>query len=71
MWASCLHALLRYFPYPAVDRALSPLEVQIVLRLLDRVNATPDHKLAIRLLLLTLLRKSELSKGMWVEVNFR
>lgn len=52
------------------DRALSPLEVRIMLLSLEHIQATADHRLAIRLILLTLLRKSELVQGTWGEVNF-
>lgn len=52
------------------DRALSPLEVRNMLLSLEHIQATADHRLAIRLVLLTLLRKSELVRGTWGEVNF-
>lgn len=54
----------------ARDRALSPLEVRLMLAMLDRIQANADHRLAIRLILLTLVRKGELIKAKWPEVNF-
>jgi integrase len=52
------------------DRALSPLEVRLMLLTLEHIQATADHRLAIRLILLTLVRKGELIGGTWDEVNF-
>ena len=37
---------------------------------MERIQATADHRLAIRLLLLTMVRKGELVGGMWAEVDF-
>lgn len=44
----------------ARDRALSPLEVWLMLLTLEHIQATADHRMAIRLILLTLVRKGEL-----------
>lgn len=55
----------------ARDRALSPLEVRLMLLTLEHIQATPDHRLAIRLILLTLIRKGELIGATWDEVNFQ
>jgi len=52
------------------DRALSPLEVRLMLQTLEHIQATADHRLAIRLILLTLVRKGELIGATWDEVNF-
>ena len=52
------------------DRALSPLEIQILHRAMERIQATADHRLAIRFLLLTMVRKGELVGGLWAEVDF-
>lgn len=52
------------------DRALSPTEVRLMLEGLQHIQATADHRLAIRLMLLTLVRKNELVRGTWSEVNF-
>jgi integrase len=52
------------------DRALSPLEIQILHKAMERIQATADHRLAIRFLLLTMVRKGELVGGLWAEVDF-
>lgn len=54
----------------ARDRALSPLEVRLMLLTLEHIQATADHRLAIRFILLTLVRKGELIGATWDEVNF-
>lgn len=53
------------------DRALSPLEVRLMLLTLEHIQATADHRLAIRFILLTLVRKGELIGATWDEVNFQ
>jgi integrase len=52
------------------DRALSAEEVGIVFRYLERIATSPTNRLGVKLLLLTLLRKSEMAEGTWGEVNF-
>ncbi|MDR1349731.1 MAG: tyrosine-type recombinase/integrase [Zoogloeaceae bacterium] len=52
------------------DRALSPLEIGVAFRLLERVATLPTLRLALRLILLTMVRKGELIKATWDEVNF-
>ena len=52
------------------DRALSPAEVQWMCRQLDLVAANAAIRLALRLILLTLVRKSELIEATWDEVDF-
>ena len=37
---------------------------------MQRIQATADHRLAIRFLLLTMVRKGELVGGLWAEVDF-
>jgi integrase len=51
-------------------RALSAEEVGIVFRYLERIPTSPTIRLGVKLLLLTLLRKSEMAEGTWGEVNF-
>ncbi|SPA25923.1 Integrase [Cupriavidus taiwanensis] len=53
------------------DRALSPEEIGIFLKQLELVGTLPTIKLGLRLLLLTMLRKSELQDATWDEVDFR
>ncbi|WP_110648111.1 tyrosine-type recombinase/integrase [Salinicola peritrichatus] len=52
------------------DRALSPLEIRLMVQQLELVATFPTIKLALRLILLTLVRKSELIRATWDEVNF-
>jgi hypothetical protein len=52
------------------DRALSAEEIGVVFRYLERIAASPTIRLGVKLLLLTLLRKSEMAEGTWGEVNF-
>lgn len=52
------------------DRALSPLEIRLVIQHLESVATYPTIRLALRLILLTLVRKSELIQATWDEVNF-
>ena len=52
------------------DRALSPLEIRLMQQQLESVASYPTIKLALRLILLTLVRKSELIQATWDEVDF-
>ncbi len=52
------------------DRALSPTEIRIVLKVVETVATYPTIRLALRLILLTLVRKSELIEATWDEVDF-
>ncbi len=52
------------------DRALSPLEIRLVIQHLESVATYPTIRLALRLILLTLVRKSELIQATWDEVSF-
>lgn len=52
------------------DRALSPAEIQLMCRQLDLVATDAAIRLALRLILLTLVRKSELIEATWDEVDF-
>ena len=52
------------------DRALTPAEIGLMYRYMDRVGTSPQYRAAIKLLLLTLVRKSELSNATWPEINF-
>jgi integrase len=52
------------------DRALSPTEIRIVLRQLENVPTLPTIRLGLRLILLTMVRKSELLEAAWDEVDF-
>jgi integrase len=52
------------------DRALSPTEIKIVLQQLEHVPTLPTIRLGLRLILLTMVRKSELQDATWDEVDF-
>ena len=52
------------------ERALSAEEIKILFEYVEKEPCFPSIKLAIKLLLLTLLRKSELIDATWDEINF-
>lgn len=52
------------------DRALSPEEIGLMHRQMEMVATYPTTRLALRLILLTLVRKSELIQATWDEVDF-
>lgn len=52
------------------DRALEPAEIKLFYRYLERIGTSPSIRAAARLLLLTMVRKSELTNAEWSEVNF-
>ena len=52
------------------DRALSPSEIRVMHRVLDATATLPTIRLALRLILLTLVRKSELIEAMCSEIDF-
>lgn len=52
------------------DRALEPSEIRLFYRYMERIGTSPSIRAAARLLLLTMLRKSEMTKGEWTEVSF-
>lgn len=52
------------------DRSLSPSEIRIAFRLIERVATMPTIRLGVKLLLLTMVRKSELLEATWNEFDF-
>jgi integrase len=52
------------------DRALSPSEIRIMLKLLERIATLPTIRLGMKLILMTMVRKSELQDAVWEEVDF-
>ena len=52
------------------DRALSPRDIRIMLKMLEHVPTLPTIRLGLRLILLTMVRKSELQDAVWDEVDF-
>lgn len=53
------------------ERTLSPEEIGIFFRALDGIGAMATLKLAIKLIMLTLIRKSEFTHAIWKEVDFK
>lgn len=56
--------------FVAKDRALSPSEIRIMLKQLEHIPTLPTIRLGLRLILLTMVRKSELQDATWDEVDF-
>lgn len=52
------------------DRALSPEEIRLFYRYMDRIGTSPSIRASAKLLLLTMLRKGEMTQGEWTEINF-
>ena len=52
------------------DRSLSPAEIRILLQEIEHVATLPTIRLGLRLILLTMVRKSELLDATWDEVEF-
>ena len=52
------------------DRALTPTEIRVMHKVMESVATYPTIRLALRLILLTLVRKSELIEATWDEVDF-
>jgi len=52
------------------DRALSPQEIHLMSKQLECVATYPTIRLVLRMILLTLVRKSELIEATWDEVDF-
>jgi len=52
------------------DRSLSPAEIRIMLGQMEHVATLPTIRLGIKLILLSMVRKSELQDAVWDEVDF-
>lgn len=52
------------------DRALTPDEIGLMYQYIERIGTTPSIRAAAKLLLLTMVRKSELTNTKWSEINF-
>ncbi|AMP05983.1 tyrosine-type recombinase/integrase [Collimonas pratensis] len=52
------------------DRALTPEEIGVAYQYIERIGTTPSIRAAAKLLLLTMVRKSELTNATWDEINF-
>jgi integrase len=56
--------------FQAKDRSLTSDEIALLYDYLEHVATSPTIRLAVKLLLLTMLRKSELTDAEWREINF-
>lgn len=56
--------------FVARDRFLSPLEIRIAFAQLEHIPTLPTIRLGLKLILLTMVRKSELQDATWDEVDF-
>ncbi len=52
------------------DRTLTPAEIGLMYRYMEKVGTTPSIRASVKLLLLTMVRKSELTNATWSEINF-
>ncbi|MBY0444046.1 MAG: tyrosine-type recombinase/integrase, partial [Burkholderiales bacterium] len=52
------------------DRALTPDEIGLMYQYIERIGTAPSIRAAAKLLLLTMVRKSELTNATWSEINF-
>lgn len=52
------------------ERALSPDEIGLMYEYLDKVATGPQFRVACKILLLTMVRKGELTNAKWPEINF-
>lgn len=52
------------------DRVLTPDEIGLMHHYLERIGSAPSVRAAARLLLLTMVRKSELTNATWDEISF-
>lgn len=52
------------------DRALTPDEIALMYEYIERIGTMPTIRAAAKLLLLTMVRKSELTNATWGEINF-
>jgi len=52
------------------DRALSPEEIHKFFNALEKVSSAATLRLAVKFMLLTMVRKSEFTQAKWEEINF-
>lgn len=57
--------------FQARERAMSPKEIGILFRELENYSCYPTLKLAVKFVLLTLVRKSEFIHATWDEIDFK
>jgi integrase len=56
--------------FQPTDRALSAPEIRIMIKLLEHVATLPTIRIGLKLIPLTMVRKSELQDAVWSEVDF-
>lgn len=56
--------------FKARDRALTPAEIHTFFKALEQTATMPTLRLAVKFMLLTLVRKTEFIEAKWDEVNF-
>ena len=52
------------------DRSLSPSEIRVLFKSLEKVPTLPTIRLGMRFILMSMVRKSELQDAVWDEVDF-
>jgi len=52
------------------DRSLSPSEIRVLFKVIEKVPTLPTIRLGMRFFLLSMVRKSELQDAIWDEVDF-
>lgn len=52
------------------DRSLTPSEIRVLFRVIEKVPSLPTIRLGMRFFLLSMVRKSELQDAVWDEVDF-
>ncbi|XTD83092.1 tyrosine-type recombinase/integrase [Proteus vulgaris] len=57
--------------FQARERAMSPKEIGVLFRELENYSCYPTLKLAVKFVLLTLVRKSEFIHATWDEIDFK
>ncbi len=57
--------------FQARERAMSPKEIGVLFRELEKYSCYPTLKLAVKFVLLTLVRKSEFIHATWDEIDFK
>lgn len=52
------------------DRSLSPSEIRVLFKVIEKIPTLPTIRLGMRFFLLSMVRKSELQDAVWDEVDF-
>lgn len=56
--------------FVAKDRSLSPAEIRVLFKVIEKVATIPTIRLGMRFILLSMVRKSEFQDAVWDEVDF-